>query len=66
MIFQTNPDGGEVLLLLLHFFEKSLRAQLYFSIWRVLQLPVGKEKKLVLAWFEKLNLAGNTMGTEEL
>ncbi|KKK76649.1 hypothetical protein LCGC14_2861530, partial [marine sediment metagenome] len=50
------------LLLLLHFLEKSLRVQLYFPIWRVLQLPVGKEKKSIQAWFEKLNRAGNTVG----
>lgn len=47
------------MLLLLHFLEKSLRVQLYFPIWRVLQLPVGKEKKSIQAWFEKLNRAGN-------
>ena len=63
MISQTEPHGGEVFMASPPFFRATPESPIRISLWRVLQLPIGKEKKSTLAWFEKLNRAGNNLPT---
>jgi hypothetical protein len=61
MIFQTESHVGEAMNASPAFFRATFESPILCSIWRILQLPIGKEEKYTQAWFEKLNLAGNTI-----
>ena len=65
MIFQIDPYGGEMFFASPPLFRATFESSILISFWRVLRRRIGKEKKSTQAWFEKLNLAGNSRNRKE-
>ena len=61
MIFQIDPYGAEMFVASPPLFRATFESSILISFWRVLRRRIGKEKKPIQAWFEKVMLARNTM-----
>ena len=61
MISQIDPYGEEMFVVSHPRLRATFESSIVISFWRLLRRRIGKKKKSTQAWFEKLNLAGNTI-----